>query len=41
MASGNDMQAHEKTYGAFMTLIKWTLPLVALIGLFVIFQISN
>jgi hypothetical protein len=41
MASGNDMQAHKKTYDAFMGLLKWTIPLVALIALFVIVQISN
>jgi len=41
MASGNDMQAHRKTYGAFMNLLKWTLPLIGLIALFVIVQISS
>lgn len=41
MASGNDMQAHEKTYGAFMSLIKWSVPLIGLITLFVIVQIAN
>jgi len=41
MASGNDMQAHEKTYSAFMTLLKWTMPVIAIVTIFVIVQISN
>ena len=41
MASGNDMQAHEKTYGSFMGLLKWSLPLIALVTAFVVYQISN
>jgi hypothetical protein len=41
MASGNDMQAHEKTYAGFMGLLKWTMPLIAVIAIFVIVQISN
>ncbi len=41
MASGNDMQAHEKTYAGFMGLLKWSLPLIAVISIFVIIQIAN
>lgn len=40
MASGNDMQAHEKTYSGFMSLLKWSVPLVCLIVLFVVVQIA-
>jgi hypothetical protein len=40
MTSVNDMKAAEKTYGGFTTLIKWTVPIVALLALFVIFLIS-
>ena len=41
MASGNDMQAHRKTYDGFMVLLKWALPVIAVIALFVIVQISS
>ena len=40
MESANDMKAHEKTYGGFIGLLKWTVPLVAAIGLLVILLIS-
>lgn len=40
MASANDMKAAEKTYGSFITMIKWSAPIIALITLFVIFLIS-
>jgi hypothetical protein len=41
MASGNDMQAHEKTYSGFMSLLKWAMPAIALVAIFVIVQIAN
>ena len=41
MASGNDMKAHKGTYGSFITLLKWTVPVLALTGLLVILLISN
>lgn len=40
MAS-QDMKAAERTYGSFITLVKWTVPTVALITLFVVIIISN
>jgi hypothetical protein len=40
MASANDMKAHEGTYGSFIVLLKWAVPLIAIIALFVIFIIS-
>ena len=41
MATGNDMKAHNGTYGSFISLLKWTVPLLAIIGLVVILLISN
>ena len=40
MGSANDMKAAKKTYGGFVTLLKWTVPIAALITLFVILIIS-
>jgi hypothetical protein len=40
MGSANDMKAAEKTYGGFISLLKWSVPLIAVIALFVIFLIS-
>ncbi|HVR91161.1 MAG TPA: aa3-type cytochrome c oxidase subunit IV [Novosphingobium sp.] len=40
MASGNDMKAAESTYSGFIGLIKWTIPVVALIAAVVIALIS-
>ncbi len=39
MASGNDIKAHEATYGGFMTLLKVVLPILAAIGALVIYLI--
>ena len=41
MAAGNDMKAHRGTYGSFVTLLKWTVPILAVIGLLVIVLISS
>jgi hypothetical protein len=40
MDSANEMKAHEKTYGGFIALIKWTLPLVAIVTLVVVLLIA-
>ena len=40
MASANDMQAAKHTYEGFIGLLKWSVPIIALIALFVIFLIS-
>jgi hypothetical protein len=40
MDSVQEMKAHEKTYGGFVSLLKWTVPILALTGLFVILIIS-
>ncbi len=40
MESANDMQAANKTYESFITLLKWSTPIIALIALGVIVIIS-
>ena len=40
MASGNEMKAAESTYSGFIGLIKWTIPIVALITVVVIALIA-
>jgi hypothetical protein len=41
MASADKLpDMNEKTYGSFVTLLKWTVPIVAITGLIVIFLIS-
>lgn len=41
MASANDMKAAEKTYGGFISMLKWTVPLIALIALVVVVLIAD
>ena len=41
MASGNDMKAHASTYDSFIGLLKWTLPLIALISAIVVLIIAT
>ena len=38
--SANDMKAHEKTYGGFISLLKWSVPLTVLITVFVVLLIA-
>jgi len=38
--AANDMNAAKKTYSGFISLLKWTIPALALITLFVVFLIS-
>jgi hypothetical protein len=40
MASGNDIKFHNATYEGFITLLKWSTPLVVLIAAVVIVLIS-
>ena len=40
MDSVKEMKSHEKTYGGFISLLKWTVPILALSALFVILIIS-
>lgn len=40
MDPAHEMKAHEKTYGGFVGLLKWTVPLTAAVVLLVILLIS-
>lgn len=40
MANSQDLKAHEKTYGGFIGMLKWALPLIALLVLVIIAVIS-
>jgi hypothetical protein len=40
MDSANDMKAHQRTYGSFTGLLKWTVPFLAIVALLVILIIS-
>nr|WP_280638318.1 MULTISPECIES: aa3-type cytochrome c oxidase subunit IV [Qipengyuania] len=41
MGSANDRKAHEKTYGSFIDMLKWVVPLLAIITAVVVILISN
>jgi hypothetical protein len=41
MGSANDMQAAEKTYAGFITLLKYSLPVIAAIAVIVVIVISS
>lgn len=41
MDSANDRKAHEKTYGSFIDMLKWIVPLLAIITALVVILISN
>jgi hypothetical protein len=41
MATGNDMKAHKGTYGGFITLLKWSVPFVAIITFIIILAIAE
>ena len=38
--AANDMNAAKKTYGEFVSLLKWSVPVIVLIVAFIIFLIS-
>jgi hypothetical protein len=40
MASTNDTKAAEKTYGSFIGLLKWSVPLIAVITAVVVILIA-
>jgi hypothetical protein len=40
MASGNDMKFHNSTYEGFLTLLKWSTPVVVLVAALVIVLIA-
>ncbi|ANY20117.1 Bacterial aa3 type cytochrome c oxidase subunit IV [Tsuneonella dongtanensis] len=41
MATGNDMKAHKGTYGGFITLLKWSVPLIAILTILIIIAIAE
>lgn len=41
MESANDMKAHSKTYSSFIDMLKWTVPLLAIITLVVVILIAE
>jgi hypothetical protein len=41
MATGNDMKAHKGTYGGFITLLKWSVPFLAILTLIIIVAIAE
>ena len=41
MATGNDMTAHQGTYGGFITLLKWSVPFLAILTLLIIVLIAE
>lgn len=40
MDSAHEMKAHEKTYGGFITLLKWTVPIAAIATFIVVLLIA-
>jgi hypothetical protein len=40
MKSANDINTHEKTYGGFVGMLKWSVPLVAAIVFLVVILIA-
>lgn len=41
MNSANDMKAHSKTYSSFIGMLKWAVPLLAIITLLVVILIAE
>ena len=41
MGSANDMQAANRTYASFITLLKWSIPVIAIIAALVVVLISS
>lgn len=41
MASANDMKAAEKTYSGFITMLKWSVPIIAITTLIVVILIAS
>jgi hypothetical protein len=40
MASGNDMKAHDSTYGSFIGLLKWGIGISAVVTILVVWLIA-
>lgn len=41
MASANDMKAAERTYDSFIALLKWAVPLIAIIAMVIVTLIAS
>ncbi|MFN6936626.1 MAG: aa3-type cytochrome c oxidase subunit IV [Tsuneonella sp.] len=41
MATGNDMKAHNGTYGGFISLLKWSVPILAILTLLIVIAIAE
>lgn len=41
MATGNDIKAHQGTYGGFINLLKWSVPIIAIITLLIVIAIAD
>ena len=41
MESAHDMKTAKKTYSGFTALIKWSLPIIAILVLLIVIAISN
>lgn len=41
MATGNDLKAHQGTYGGFINLLKWSVPILAILTLFIVIAVSG
>ncbi len=40
MANSQDLKAAEKTYGGFISLLKWAVPVIAVLVLIILLLIS-
>ncbi len=40
MADSNDIKAHVQTYGGFLGLLKWSIPIIAVVALVVVILIQ-
>ncbi|TIX51823.1 aa3-type cytochrome c oxidase subunit IV [Alteraurantiacibacter aquimixticola] len=40
MANSQDIKSNEKTYGGFISMLKWAIPLIAVLVLIVLVLIS-
>lgn len=41
MASSNDLKSAEKTYSSFIGILKWSVPLIALVAAIVVVLIAS
>lgn len=41
LMASQDMKSAEKTYGGFITMLKWSVPIIAIIALIVVVLIAD